>query len=150
MSSPQALNQLSILRANKRGNSMVPTEEQLRKIHFLSDTKLYDQAVTFIRQFRPIPNSQISHINGLLNITKVGGYYDVLSFMEKKKTRPWPEKSKYMQKFYIGLAEKIEEIKKLTEQEFYLSISGVQAETPQEEQQGDTSQQDELNILLLL
>ncbi len=130
---------------------MVPTEEQLRKIRLLSDIKLYEQAVTFIQRFRPIPNSQISNINGLLNITKVGGYSDVQDFIEKKKTRAWPEKSKYMQKFYIGLAEEFEKIKKLTEREFHVFTSEVQEKTTQEkEQEGNKTQKSELDILLLL
>ncbi len=129
---------------------MALTEEQLRKIRLLSDLELYDQAVTFIQRLRPIPNSQISNINGLLNITKVGGYEDVLGFLEKKKTRAWPEKSQYMQRFYTNLAQEFEKIKQLTKREFHISTSGVPGATVQEERQGDITEQDEFNFLLLL
>jgi hypothetical protein len=130
---------------------MAPTEEQLRKIRLLSDIKLYEQAVTFIQRSRSIPNSQISNINGLLNITKVGGYEDVLDFMEKKITRAWPEKSQYMKRFYTNLAQEFEKIKQLTELEFHVSTSKVPEKTAQEkEQKGNITQKSELDIVLLL
>lgn len=100
---------------------MMLTEEQLLKIRLLSDVELYDQAVGFMAQFgRTIPASQINQINGLVNITKVGGYSDVLAFVEHQQGRIWPEKSRYMKAFYTGLAGELRKVRQLADREFRL------------------------------
>lgn len=55
-----------------------------------------------------------------------------------------------MQRFYTNLAQEFEKIKQLTKREFHISTSGVPGATVQEERQGDITEQDEFNFLLLL
>ncbi len=107
---------------------MVLKEEQLRKIRWISDSKLYDQAVTFMREFerqkrRTIPSSQL---NGLLNITRSGTYADVWEFVEHQQERTWPERSAFMKPFYVGLAEELKKVEQLTVKEFRLTGNAQQ------------------------
>jgi len=84
---------------------MEPTLGEIRKIHELSDTVLYPEAVAFIKQLTledsdPIPPSQIM---GLLSIANSHTYADLYKFVTHQRDRDWSQKKENIKVFYTNL-----------------------------------------------
>lgn len=86
----------------------IPTQAQLEKIWLLSDTTLYNEAVSFIRKLvrdsgcNPLPNSQVS---GLFSIAESGKFAELRRFVEHQRDRNWPPTKRDIKTFYTALEE---------------------------------------------
>lgn len=103
------------------------SEKQRQKIWLLSDTVLYPEAVTFIRQlmqeYEPLPTSQII---GLLNIVASYRYDEILRFITHQRDRNWPESKKNIKEFYTQLEKLLTVMKnKRVKDEFHLLGEGL-------------------------
>lgn len=86
------------------------TQKEEEKIHILSDTELYPQAVSFMRSInRKLPPTQI---NGLLNVSLGNNTYKELEqfadFQQKRST--WKSSERHIPDFYRRLMQKFKEL----------------------------------------
>lgn len=115
----------------------MPSEEKLQQLWNLSDTVLYDEAVTFIQWLvnekgcSTLPASQVT---GLLNIANAASYAELTRFIRHQQERNWPESKKDIKIFYTELEKWFATVKnRRLRDEFHLIQEGRSArETNQE------------------
>lgn len=115
----------------------MPSEEKLQQLWNLSDTVLYDEAVTFIRWLvnekggATLPASQVT---GLLNVANAASYGELTRFIRHQQERNWPESKKDIKIFYTELEKWFATMKnRRLRDEFHLIQEGRSAhETNQE------------------
>ena len=89
---------------------MMITQKEEERLHLLSDTQLYDQAVEFMRGIaRKLPSTQI---NGLLNVSLGENSYDELKhFVDAQyKRSTWKPSERHVPEFYRRLTQKFKEL----------------------------------------
>ena len=102
----------------------MPSNEQLQKIWLLSDTLLYEEAVSFIRKlvneqrYDPLPTSQVS---GLLSIADSFKYNELYQFIVHQRDRDWQYNKRNIKAFYTALEQVLTEMRlKRLNSEFHL------------------------------
>ncbi len=98
--------------------------DKMQKLWNLSDTVIYQEAVTFIRRFvneqgyNPLPTSQIQ---GLLIKARSNSYSQLNDFIDHQSQRDWPPKQRNVKQFYIELGKFFKELgAKRVRQQFHL------------------------------
>jgi len=97
---------------------------QLEKIDLLSDTLLYDEAVSFVQRLvrvehcNPLPTSQVT---GLLNIAESFRYDELYRFITHQRDRNWPPSKSDIKTFYSALEQVLSiMMRKRLREEFHL------------------------------
>mgnify|MGYP001265018014 CR=1 FL=1 len=102
------------------------TTAQERKISLLSDTILYDEAVTLMRRISPLPTSQIM---GLLNNTRVSSYGQLYAYIIHQRDRNWQDSKQGTKVFYTELEKVLSQMrKKRAIEEFRLLTPGLNSQ----------------------
>ncbi len=108
----------------------MPSEEKLQQLWNVSDTVLYDEAITFIQWLvnekgcSTLPASQVT---GLLNIANTASYAELIRFIRHQQERNWPESKKDIKTFYTELEKWFATVKnKRLRDEFHLILRGTE------------------------
>ncbi|SRR6266566_3946378 len=114
---------------------------QLEKIDLLSDTLLYDQAVSFIQRLvrvehcNPLPTSQVT---GLLNIAESFRYDELYRFVTHQRDRNWPPSKSDIKTFYSALEQVLSTMmRKSLREEFHLLTERPGASASEMRQEAD-------------
>lgn len=103
----------------------MPTVEEWQRIRVLSDTVLYDRAVTFAAAVPGVENKQV---NSLLEFSR--SIMHLLEYVQHQRDRKWTEREANMKKFYTALYEALFRIVRDTKDVWKLVPSGLsEAET---------------------
>lgn len=114
---------------------------QLQKIDLLSDTLLYDEAVSFAQRMvrvehcNPLPTSQVT---GLLNIAESFRYDELYRFVTHQRDRNWPPSKSDIKTFYSALEQVLSLImRKRLREEFHLLTERPGGNTGEMRQEAD-------------
>src|SRR5258708_39643194 len=113
------------------------SKDQVATIGLLSDTVLYPEAVTFMRQLvqvedgDPPPTSQVA---GLLNIASSATYDQLYTFIVHQRDRNWPASKSGIAKFYMALEKYLTVMqRKRLKDEFHLLTEGLNTRDAKQE-----------------
>ncbi len=113
------------------------SKDQVATIGLLSDTVLYPEAVTFMRQLvqvedgDPLPTSQVA---GLLNIASSATYDQLYTFVVHQRDRNWPASKSGIANFYTALEKYLTVMKKVRlKDEFHLLTNGLNTRDAKQE-----------------
>lgn len=84
---------------------MTVADETPDRIRLLSDTDMYQRAITFVRETDGIEEIKKKQIAGLMEFSRSWG--ELRSFITHQKGRDWKERESY-QKFFSGLLQSVD------------------------------------------